>query len=269
MKLTGKSQEVGERLLESFRNGDIPKAASQVFVRAPHLPCDKWSWSNRFITAIHGTSDARGFRQWQDVGRSVQKGAKAFCILGPSVITKDDGDGQKHTALVGFHAIPVFRREDTEIVDAEKWGRVEALDAENKSFVDGLPFLRVAKAWGLSVGTYSGANAGYLGYYTSRGTIALGTKNLSTWAHELCHAADDRITGLEGNKLRRETVAELGGAILLSLVGQTEEADTGGCYEYIVANAGDKAKAINIAMKYLDAACKCVDLIIKTALETE
>jgi len=31
----------------------------------------------------HDTEDARGFRQWQKVGRRVKKGAKAFYILAP------------------------------------------------------------------------------------------------------------------------------------------------------------------------------------------
>jgi hypothetical protein len=79
----------------------------------------------------------------------------------------------------------------------------------------------VAKAWNLSVSSFSGENAKYLGYYKHGQGIALGVENLSTWSHELIHAADDRLGHLEekGQQWARETVAELGGAILLECLG--------------------------------------------------
>ena len=51
--------------------------------------------------------------------------------------------------------------------------------------------------------------------------IELCVKNLATWCHELVHATDDRNGSLKekGQHWRSETVAELGGAVLLEVLG--------------------------------------------------
>ena len=78
-----------------------------------------------------------------------------------------------------------------------------------------------------------GVRAGWrlLGQYRHGTGIALGVENLSTWCHELVHAADDRNGKLRGKKVRKETVAELGGAVLLSILGYENKTDLGGCWE--------------------------------------
>jgi len=82
----------------------------------------------------HDTEDARGFRQWQKIGRRVKKGAKAFYILAPirkkvpvkirREVERINENGETEIVeveetiyvdkLVGFKSIPVFRYEDTE-----------------------------------------------------------------------------------------------------------------------------------------------------------
>ena len=66
------------------------------------------------------------------------------------------------------------------------------------------------------------------------GIVALwdcaGVQNLSTWAHELIHAADDRLGKLGKCKVNNEVVAELGGAVLLQCLGKPVEADLGGAW---------------------------------------
>lgn len=272
MKLSGKAQEVGERIIHSFETGEIPAAAAQIFVQAPHLPCSNWSYLNRLMTVFSGTSDARGFQQWKDAGRCVKKGAKCFYILGPTMAkskTVCDESDKPNMVLVGFHTIPVFRFEDTEIIDPEKWAETEKMNEANKAFTQSLPLIDVARSWGIHVETYEGKGARALGWFRSDGIIALGTKNLSTWAHEMIHAADHRLGELcESSKMRAEVVAELGGAILLSFLGMNEAADLGGCYEYVCRFAdGDHNKAIHTAMKYLNAACECVELVISEAVK--
>src|SRR5208283_4444753 len=96
-----------------------------------------------------------------------------------------------------------------------------------------LPLREVADSWRLSVEAYNGAGGGFLGKYRHGTGIALGIENLSTWCHELVHAADDRNGTLRGKKIGKETVAELGGAVLLRILGYENEADLGGCWEYI------------------------------------
>jgi hypothetical protein len=55
----------------------------------------------------------------------------------------------------------------------------------------------------------------------------VGVKNLATFAHELLHSADDRNGTMteNGQQWRSETVAELGGAVLLRLLGFEDDVD--------------------------------------------
>jgi hypothetical protein len=97
--------------------------------------------------------------------------------------------------------------------------------------------------------------------------IAVGVKNVSTWAHELCHAADDRRGTLNRHKRGQdpdnEVVAELGGAILLTCLGQPVEADLGGAWSYVVNYQGKHA--ISACQKLLKRTCEAVALILETA----
>src|SRR4029453_13860350 len=73
---------------------------------------------NQLLMYLHGTTDARGFKHWKSVGRNVEKGSKAFYILGPFKRTIErenaDGETERVTFIRGFIGIPVFRLEDTE-----------------------------------------------------------------------------------------------------------------------------------------------------------
>lgn len=86
-------------------------------------PSDSWSLGNKILMFLNGTDDARGFKQWQNVGRSVKKGAKAFYILAPAkrkitrkVTDEDTGEEkeEERAIITGFRDVPVFRCEDTE-----------------------------------------------------------------------------------------------------------------------------------------------------------
>src|SRR5689334_19781216 len=84
-KFYGHAEEAANDILRAFQSPDqLPGALSQVFVRRKDdSPCRRWSWRNQLIVAVRGYSDARGFRQWEQVGRRVKKGEKAFRILSP------------------------------------------------------------------------------------------------------------------------------------------------------------------------------------------
>jgi antirestriction protein ArdC len=100
--------------------------------------------------------------------------------------------------------------------------------------------------------------------------IALGVENLSTWCHELVHAADDRNGTLRGKKVQKETVAELGGAVVLRILGYEHEVDLGGCWEYIQSYA--KKEGIDVLAAcgaVLDRTCEAVALILDTAEELQ
>jgi len=274
MQFYGQSEQAAKNILSVFQAGKLPAALAPVFIhRRDAVPCRAWSWSNQLLTALAGHSDARGFRQWLDAGRAVRKGQRAFQILGPITVKRcerdaETGEERERMALVGFKSIPVFGLDQTDVIDAEKWAGASKDSAESERFIAGLPVLSVARSWGLNVETYNGADGRALGYYRHGQAIALGVKNLSTWAHELVHAADDRcIGGLKGGQhLDQETVAELGGAVLLTVLGHEAESDIGGAWVYIKGYCERENKApVAVCQKLLERICNAVALILDTA----
>ena len=281
MKVYGKhAEEVIETLLKQFEEGNIPAALAQTFLPGVEAPCAEWSRLNRLWCVFAGTQDARGFKQWQEVGRKVIKGKKAFYILMPlfKSVKKSEEESQNELDKIearmipyGFKHIPVFRFEDTEIMDAELWAKNEPPATKNQEFIDSLPLLEVAQEWGLRVSAFNAEGMGKLGdyhYSTSKGiAINIGVENLSTWAHELNHAADHKNKTLAKGKNRdNEIVAELGGAVLLSMLGLESEADKGGCWEYIKYQSnGDNQKAFNHCRKLINRISKNIELILETS----
>jgi hypothetical protein len=84
----------------------------------------------------------------------------------------------------------------------------------------------------------------------------------------LVHAADDRNGKLteKGQHWRSETVAELGGAVLLEILGFKHEADLGGCWGYIQSYAQKGQIGVAAAcLRVLERTCAAVGLILDTA----
>ena len=265
MGFYGQAESAAQKIVRAFENANgLPKPLAQIFIRRKDSPhCRKWSWGNQLLVILSGFTDARGFRQWEEMGRNVKKGEKAFYILGP--ITKkwrNEETGDEKVAVVGFKGLPVFGLEQTD------GPPLPSCDPETQQWIDSLPLVAVAKEWGLSVGTFDGLVSCCLGRYLRRRAIDVGVKNLSTWAHELVHAADDRNGAMKekGQHWRSETVAELGGAVLLEILGFKNEADLGGCWSYIQSYAqNEKIGVAETCMKVLERTCKAVALILDTA----
>lgn len=227
MQYYGTAEQAAAVIVRAFENpNDLPAPLATLFVKCgADVPCRKWSWRNRLLVALTGHADARGFRQWQQVGRWVRKGEKAFAILAPVLKTvRDEEAGKDKEVLIGFRGIPVFGIGQT---DGEP---LSAAGTETERWVESLPLVEVARQWGLSVEVFDGEAGGRHGFYRLGRSIGLGVRNLSTWAHELVHAADDRAGNLRerGQHWRSETVAQLGAAVLLRLLGHDAEADLGG-----------------------------------------
>ena len=73
-----------QQIVDLFQSGSVPQALAVATIPPQSgIPSANWSWSNRLLQFLADTSDARGYRQWQEAGRDVTKGAKAFHILGP------------------------------------------------------------------------------------------------------------------------------------------------------------------------------------------
>jgi hypothetical protein len=98
MRFYGKAEEAANRILQAFQSGNLPNALAPVFIkRKDNVPCRAWSWNNQLLTALAGHSDARGYRQWEAVGRHVKKGERSFSILVPltrAIEQKDPDTGQ-------------------------------------------------------------------------------------------------------------------------------------------------------------------------------
>jgi len=262
------AESAATRILEAFKTGNLPKALAPVFVnRKDNVPCRAWSWSNQLLAALSGHSDARGYRQWQQVGRHVKKGEKAFAILVPMVgkragIDPETGEAKEHTFIRGFSSAPVFGLSQT---DGDP---LPPPDPAVMAWLESLPVRDVAESWELSVDAYNGRDGAALGRYRHGTSIALGVENLSTWAHELVHAADDRLGQLKerGQHWRSETVAELGGSILLEILGHDVESDRGGCWDYVQSYARDAGiEPITACQRVLKRVCDSVALILDTA----
>lgn len=268
MKMYGRAAETAQRIVDAFREPErLPKALAPLFIhRKDDVPCRKWSWHNQLLAALAGTSDARGLRQWSALGRKVKRGSKAVWILAPcvKVVRETDaatGEESRRSILYGFRGVPVFAVEDTE---GKPLPGNERLD----EWVRGLPLVEVAEDWGIHVDTYSHEGRDPLGYYrfAGRKAILLGTENLATWAHELVHAADERLTKFAGPPAVLEIVAELGSAILLETLGHSHDADLGGAHDYIARYAEKEKKSpVQACSDVLDRACNCVALILDTA----
>ena len=145
-----------EKIVALFSTTQLPDLCAKALINAPEKPSSKWSFGNQLLMLLAGTEDARGFKQWNEVGRYVRKGAKAFRILGPVFVKKslesaDPNETEEIEVLVGFRAIPVFRAEDTEGTE---------LPAYKPR--DPPPLLEVAERFGMKV-NYLRLSAGILG----------------------------------------------------------------------------------------------------------
>lgn len=281
MKYYGNTEEVCWKIINQFKTGDIPEKLAKVFVnRKDDIPSFKWSWTNRLIMVMNGTSDARTFKQWNSVGRKIIKGSKSFMILGPilksipkEIENKETGEKEEQyiKILIGFKPINVFKIEDTEIYDQDLWEKKSGVDYEEKERLENLPLREVAEKWNLDITSFNAKGGRTLGYYQHGARIAIGVKNLSVWAHELIHAADDKNGTINkgfGQDEENEIVAEFGSAVLLNILGFHDDVDLGGAWEYIKNYAGDDdKKTIKKCMNLIDRTCKCVNLILEESNE--
>jgi hypothetical protein len=228
------------QIVELFKTGAVPKALAVVTIPPQaDIPSARWSWSNKLLQFLADTSDARGYRQWQQAGRHVKQGSKSFHILGPKIIkikrADDDNNDTEKPVVTGFFSIPVFRAEDT--------------DGEPLSYEPASPppLTDVAERFGLSVSYQVFAGSHYGCYQKKSKKIILATHEAQVFFHELAHAAHDRIAGkLKGGQVpSQEIIAELTAATLSNLY--CPEANLGFSYKYVKAYARESRKSVERA----------------------
>jgi N-terminal domain of anti-restriction factor ArdC len=145
MGFHGQAEAAAQKIVRAFENANsLPKPLAQIFIRRKDsLHSRKWSWGNQLLVILSGYSDARGFRQWREVGRSVKAGEKALFILGPvKRKVKDKDTGDEKVIVVGFKGVPVFGLEQTE------GAPLPTSDPDIEQWLKSLPLLDVAKQWG-------------------------------------------------------------------------------------------------------------------------
>jgi hypothetical protein len=216
-------------ILELFESGDLPARIAETVI-ARHegeAPSATWSLGNQLVCLLSGTADARGFRQWKEVGRHVRKGAKAVYILGPrtrKVTDRDTATGEESTRTIvsGFVGIPVFRFEDTEGLPLQRY-----TDYRPATFP---PLYDVAERLGVRV-DWAPFVRDFRGYYSpGDDRIMLCSHDVRTFFHELAHAAHARVfknrgeTMPTGQTSRCECVAETVAATLCALYDIETEA---------------------------------------------
>ncbi|MBQ1335366.1 MAG: hypothetical protein IIY37_00340, partial [Selenomonadaceae bacterium] len=105
------------QLMDMFQSGKLPDwVAFSIIHRHPGdvIPSDSWSIGNRILQMLQGTTDSREYKQWQEAGRQVKKGAKAIHILAPLAykvkgLDKLTGEETEKVIVKGYRPIPVFR----------------------------------------------------------------------------------------------------------------------------------------------------------------
>jgi hypothetical protein len=252
-----KVNQVLEKILASFQSGEVPEALSIAVLPRSDVPCSQWSLSNRLIAFFSGTSDARGFRQWKEVGRYPKKGSKALYILTPRhKKVKDKGNDDDKMILTGFMPAPVFGYEDTD---------GEPIDIPDLKPQELPPLFDVAKKWSIDVEWQSFQGESY-GYFSpSRKGIVLATHDEATFFHELAHAAHEKVIGKLQAKQdwKQEIVAELCASVLGHLYGK--RINDGQHYRYIQTYAEKAGKDVHRAcLSVISDVERCLNLIIDT-----
>ena len=219
--MNNKINQTLNQVLEIFKSGRIPEAVSYAAFPPFAIPSEDWSYLNRIIMWLHGTHDARGYRQWIEAGRHVKKGATAFHIFAPRFIREKKDGSKEDLSLIGYLQVPVFRYEDTE---------GESVDYK-KTEINSFPLVEKAQAWGLDVQAVSD-NSRYWGCYTGT-AIKLATPDEAVFFHELAHHAHKLVKGgLDpGQDWKQEIVAELSAEALSQIFGL--KTTTGNSYRYI------------------------------------
>ena len=266
-RLSEKAAAALDRVVARFRSGDLSDIVTIAWIKrdpADPLPASRWTLTNQMLAYMQtGTLDCRGYRQWQQIGRQVQRGASAAYILGPCTYTTEDDAGEKQTRLAGFKSIPVFPVFDTE-------GDAEAPRIDYTPDPSALPpLLAVAAALGLSVEyTATVDTTAALGLHIpDQGKILLGTADPAVFFHELAHALHQRTRLGEASTAKKETVAEFTACVLSWLYGARDT--TGNAWRYIAHyNPDDPTGAVLAALADVARILEALEGLQNAALAT-
>jgi hypothetical protein len=248
-----------EKIVHLFSSKQLPDLCAKALINSAGKPSSMWSFGNQLLMLLAGTSDARGFRQWSEAGRSVSKGAKAFYILGPvrkrvrRKLSEEHGEPGEQFAdiLVGFMPVPVFRYEDTNGRDLPVY--------EPKTPP---PLMEVAKRFGMKVQNERLAPGVYGATDHTNKTIILATEDHDVFFHELGHAIHRTFEPKSGHgqESEAETIAQLVAATLARLYGSPADSFS---WSYIAgyAKSNNPQSVGRLCLRVLDRTKKVLELI--------
>ena len=260
MRLNENAKASLAALVEAFRTGEIGKVVERTVIPMADVPCAKWSLCNRVVVSLSGTDDARGYRQWKEVGRHVKKGSNALYILVPWYAKKqkedDEEEGEDARVLRGFMGAPVFRYEDTD------GAPIERPDTKPPELP---PLFEVAECFGVSVKYQGHLGRAYGTFRPGESQITLESHDEAVFWHELAHAAHLRVNGTlkDGQDAKQEAVAELSATVIAGLYGSDW---SGNCWQYISQQVRPSmGGALNLCLSVLSE----VEQVLNEILGTE
>jgi antirestriction protein ArdC len=265
---TDKILGVVSKALEVFKEGKFTDMVERTYIEYKAGIKPKRSIANDILVLIQGGTDCRGFNQWSNVGRQVQKGEKAnFMIWGPIMqyrtikTTNENGEEEttKKKVCVGFNPIWVFDIAQTKVADESKWQEVEKAYKPIE-----LPVLHdVTQQLGIEV-EYAPMQGGYWGKTNGKDKIQLCTHDVKTFFHELIHCVDGKLHGeLKGGQhADQEIVADMGALVLCQMYGH--EGWESHVYNYVrgYANDHDGEKTLQMVMSLTNRIVACVDYVV-------
>lgn len=256
-----------EEIVKLFSSKELTKTVQIALIETLGKPCNKWSFYNQVLMVSQGTTDARGYQQWLKVGRHVIKGRRSIKILAPNFVKVKDkdeaGNEIEEPRLIGFRGISVFRYEDTEGKELEKYKPKEIP-----------PLTKVAEKIGVPI-EYDSIEGSYGIFMHSKNPddpsynkIVLATESPEVFFHELTHAVQHHLfKDLKGGQdPLNETIAELGSCVLASLYGHDI---TNNAWSYIASYTKEKTpEAVSkMCIKVLEKTFKILSFIIETEKE--
>ncbi len=259
VRTSEKAREILVELAEKFGKTEFVDSSAKMLIdaRTYAKPSSSWSLGNQLAMYFGGTMDARGYNQWNAVGRHVKKGAKAIYILGPMTRKIEPKEGEDERIIItGFRAIPVFRFEDTKGKPLKEY-KPKTLP----------PLYHLAEENDIKVEYIESRHGEYGSIHIPTKNMTLSTESPDTFLHELMHLYDNKSQELKpGQDPIQETVAQLGACVLAKMYGYDVEAHT---WNYISAYAGSKdPKAVgNMCFKVLQRVQLAINKILDDAQE--
>lgn len=213
--------EAVENIVQMFTEEKFPAQLARVLIKRAdndiEKPSDRWSILNQLIMLNTGkTTDARTYKQWNEVGRYVKKGAKAFQIIAPIVKkVKTDDDNEEESRLIGFRGMSVFAVENTE-------GKEITITDYTPQHIDinAEKLIRITEKLGCKV-SYLPYGSKVLGtYHPLERKIILRSEDYDVLAHEVGHFLHDLTEGINSvDRNTAEIIAELTAAVLCEMNG--------------------------------------------------